>query len=174
MTQFFRVAMGAVLLVGVLAFVGCQGEHPDVKQAVYSALSQHDLASVEVFQDRRKGEITLRGIVSSADLKNQAETIARQTAPGYTIKDQIQVQTAGIQGMEQNPALDNAIEDRFRATLEENKRLETDGIRYSADNRTLYLNGSVKSERAKKEAESLAKKVPDVQHVVNDLAVKPS
>jgi osmotically-inducible protein OsmY len=32
----------------------------------------------------------------------------------------------------------------------------------------------VKSERAKREAEELARKVPQVQHVVNHLAVKPS
>ena len=38
----------------------------------------------------------------------------------------------------------------------------------------LYLKGSVKTEPAKKEAEDLAKKVPDVKSVVNDLAVKPS
>ena len=173
-----RVALGAVALVGILAFVGCQSQHPDVKQAVYDALSRHDMASVEVFQDRRKGEITLRGIVGSSDQKDQAETIARQAAPGYAVRDQIQLQQAGIEGMEKaaqkDAAQDNAIEDSYKSSLQSNKRLQNDSIQYSADNGTLYLKGSVKSDREKKEAEGLAKKVPQVQHVVNDLAIKPS
>ncbi len=177
-TRIGLLALGAVMLVGLLALVGCQSDHPDVKQAVYSALNQHEMASVEVFQDRRKGEITLRGIVGSSDQKAQADTIAQQAAPGYTIKDQIQVQSAGIEGMEKaaqkNAVLDSAIEDQYKASLQSNQRLGKQNIQYSADNGTLYLKGSVKSEREKREAEDLAKKVPQVQHVVNDLAVKPS
>jgi len=171
------VALGAVLLVGLLALVGCQN-HPDNKQAVYNALNSHDLRSVEVFQNRRKGEITLRGIVATNDTKTQAMNLAQQTAPGYTIKDQIQVQSAGIEPIlktaQKDAQLDSAIEDRFKASLKSSKRLRNEDIQYSADNGTLYLKGSVKSEREKKQAEDLANKVPQVQHVVNDLAVKPS
>jgi hyperosmotically inducible protein len=177
-TRLALLALGAVALVGLLALVGCQSDHPDSKQAVYNTLDQHDLRSIEVFQDRRKGEMTLRGIVGSPNQKAQAESLAQQAAPGYTIKDQIQVQNAGLQGLElqaqKNSALDSAIEDKFKASLQSNKRLGREDIKYSADNGTLYLKGSVKSEREKKEAEDLAKKVPQVQHVVNDLAVKGS
>jgi len=73
------MALGAVLLVGLLALVGCQN-HPDDKQAVYTALSSHDLRSVEVFQNRRKGEMTLRGIVATNDTKTQALNLAQQVA----------------------------------------------------------------------------------------------
>ena len=177
-TRLALVALGAVALVGLLALVGCQKDHPDVKQSVYSALGQNDLASVEVFQDRRKGEITLRGIVGSSDEKAKADTLAQQAAPGYTITDQLRVESAGIAGMEKaaqkDATLDSAIEDKYKASLQSNRRLEKDSIQYSADNGTLYLKGSVKTTREKKEAEDLAKKVPQVQHVVNDLAVKPS
>jgi hyperosmotically inducible protein len=171
------LALGAVLLVGLLALVGCQN-HPDNKQAVYNALKSHDLRSVDVFQDRRKGEITLRGIVATNDTKTQAENLAQQAAPGYAIEDQLQVQSAGIEPMlktaEKDAKLDSAIEDKFKASLQSSKRLRKQDIQYSADNGTLYLKGSVKSEREKKEAEDLANKVPQVQHVVNDIAVKPS
>jgi hyperosmotically inducible protein len=131
-----------------------------------------------VFQDRRHGEITLRGIVDSNDKKTQAESLAGLAAPGYSIKNQIQVQSAGLEGMERSSeksaSLDSAIEDNFKASLQSSKRLEKEDIKYSADKGTLYLKGSVKSEREKKEAEDLAKKVPQVQHVVNDIAVKSS
>lgn len=176
-TRLALLALAGVALVGLLALVGCQN-HPDVKQAVYNSLDQHDLRSIEVFQDRRKGEITLRGIVGSADQKTSADSLAQQAAPGYAIKDQIQIQAAGIEGMEKaaqkDASLDSAIEDNYKASLQSNKKLEKESIKYSADNGTLYLKGSVKTEREKKEAEDLAKKVPQVQHVVNDLAVKPS
>lgn len=172
----FLVAAGA-LLAGALAIAGCEN-HPDEKQAVYNVLKQHDLATVEVFQDRRTGEITLRGIVGSPDQKSSAEALAEQAAPGYSIKNQIQVQNAGLEGMEKaaakNAALDSAIEDRYKATLKSDKRLEKRPIQYSADNGTLYLKGSVKTEAEKRQAEELAKKVPEVQHVVNGIAVKPS
>jgi hyperosmotically inducible periplasmic protein len=172
------MALAGVALVGLLALVACQRDHPDVKRAVYNALDQHDLRSIEVFQDRRKGEITLRGIVGSPDQKTSADQLAQQSAPGYTIKDQIQVQSAGLEGIEKaaqkNASLDSAIEDNFKASLQSNSRLEKENIKYSADNGTLYLKGSVKTKREKREAEDLAKKVPQVQHVVNDLAVKPS
>ena len=177
-TRLALIALAAVALVGLLALVGCQKEHPDDKQAVYSTLGQHDLASVEVFQDQGKGEITLRGIVGDPDQKTMAERLAQQAAPGYTIRDQIQVQSAGIEGMEKaaqkNASLDSAIEDKYKASLQSNKKLGKEDIKYSADKGTLYLKGSVKTEREKREAEDLAKKVPQVQHVVNDIAVNPS
>ena len=165
-------------LFSLVAISGCQKNHPDDKQAVYNALNQNDLRSVEVFQDRHSGEITLRGIVATADQKGHAEMLTRQAAPGYSVKDQIQVQSAGLEGMvktaEQNTALDSAIEDNFKALILSSKRLGQESIQYSADKGTLYLKGSVKTDGEKEEAEDLAKKVPQVQHVVNDIAVKPS
>jgi|SRR4051812_26015427 len=176
-TRLAVLALGGVALVGLLAFVGCQS-HPDSKQAVYTALTSHDLRSIEVYQDRRKGEITLRGIVATDAAKTQAVNLAQQAAAGYSIKDEVQVQSAGIQPMvkaaEKDAKLDSAIEDKFKASLQSSKRLKREDIKYSADKGTLYLKGSVKTEREKKEAEDLANKVPQVQHVVNDLAVKPS
>src|SRR5215469_5651453 len=126
-TRLGWLALGAVLLVGLLAIAGCH-KNPEVKQAVYNALNQHDLRSVEVFEDRRKGEITLRGIVASPDQKTAANQLAQQAAPGYTIKDQVQVQSAGIEDMvkaaRKDSRLDSAIEDKFKANLQSSKRLE--------------------------------------------------
>jgi hyperosmotically inducible protein len=175
------LALSAVLLVGLLALAGCQNEHPDNKQAIYNTLNGHDLRSIEVFQDRRKGEIRLRGIVASPDQKASAESLTQQAAPGYAIKNQIQVQSAGLEDLEKsaekkanNANLDSAIEDQFKASIENSKKLGKQQIQYSADNGTLYLKGTVNSEKEKREAEELAKKVPQVQHVVNDIEVKPS
>lgn len=171
--------LGSVaVLAGTLVLAGCHGRHPDDKMAVYAALSQHNLNSIEVFQDRESGMLTLRGIVGSPDQKSNAENVARQAAPGYSIKNQVQVDSAGLEGLEnkasQTAQLDSSIEDHFKASIQTNKRLEKRGIQYSASNGTLYLKGAVKTKKEKREAEELARKVPQVQHVVNDLAVKPS
>jgi hyperosmotically inducible protein len=69
--------------------------------------------------------------------------------------------------------LDSAIEDNFKASLKANKHLDDQSIDYSAKNGTLMLKGSVKTAAQKREAEALAKQVPNVQQVVNEIEVKP-
>lgn len=70
--------------------------HPDVKQAVYNSLDQHQLASVMVSQDRENGVIKLSGIVGSADRKDRAQQLAQQAAPGYSIDNKLQVNQTDI------------------------------------------------------------------------------
>ncbi|KAA6464554.1 hypothetical protein DYQ86_00860 [Acidobacteria bacterium AB60] len=85
--------------VALIPMLGCQAQHPDDKSAVYQKLTQNDLASVEVSQDRHAGVITLKGVVGSQDSKKKAEDLAAQAAPGYTIQDQLTVQNTGITSM---------------------------------------------------------------------------
>lgn len=166
----------ALLLAGALVLGGCQyNSHPDDKSAVYSTLTQHDLRSINVAQDRHTGVITLSGIVGSTDRKATAESLASEAAPGYTIRNDIRIENADLGGLvkkaQQTAQLDSAIQDHFKANLKSHKDLERRHIQFTAENGTLYLKGSVASEREKKEAEELAKKDPQVQKVVNDLEV---
>src|SRR5579884_4252268 len=88
--------LGAVLLIA-LVFTGCHSaSHPDYAQAVYASFDHHDLASVQVSQDRSKGVITLKGIVGDQTRKDRAQQLAQQAAPGYTIQNDIQVQNDGL------------------------------------------------------------------------------
>ena len=160
-----------------LAYSGCgHKSHPDDRMAVYNTLDQHDLRAITVSQDRDAGTITLSGIVGASDRKQTAEQLARQAAPGYSIVNRIQVENAGLQGEEQtaqkNAQLDSAIEDHFKATLAAHEPLKNENIQYSAFNGTLTLKGSVKSYKERKQAEDLAKKIPQVQHVVNEIQIK--
>ena len=163
-----------------LVFSGCSHSgHPDDAMAVYNALGQHDLRSVTVSQDRDAGTITLSGIVGSSDNKQIADHVAQQAAPGYSIVDRIQVQNAGLVGAikaaQNNVKLDNTIEKHFQATLAAHRDLK--GIHYSAYNQTLTLKGSVQTYKERQEAEDLANKLPEVQHVVNEIQInsgKPS
>jgi hyperosmotically inducible periplasmic protein len=165
----------AAILVSALAVAGCnKPSHPDEKSAVNDALKNSNLSAVSVSQDRDKGVMTLKGNLDSQDLKNQAENVAKQAAPDYTIADEIGVRPPGANeagAVASN--LDSAIEDNYKAVIKAHSTLNDQSIDCSAKNGTLVLKGSVKTARQKKEAEDLAKKVPNVQQVVNEIEVKP-
>jgi hyperosmotically inducible protein len=168
----------AAVLAGALAIAGChnQAAHADEKSAVTSSLNSNNLNSVSVSQDRDKGVMTLTGDVSSDDQKSQAENLAKQAAPDYTVADEIGVRPLGEQSQAKavDSSLDNGIEDNYKAEIKAHKSLDDQSIHAKAKNGTLVLTGSVKTPDQKNEAESLAKKVPNVQQVVNELEVKPT
>jgi len=163
----------AAVLAGVMAVAGCnKPSHPDEKAAVNDALKNNNLSAVSVSQDRDKGVMTLKGNVDSQDLKNQAENVAKQAAPDYTVADEIGVRPPGANeagAVASN--LDSAIEDNYKAVIKAHAALNDQSIHYSAKNGTLVLKGSVKTAKQKKEAEDLAKKIPNVQQVVNEIEV---
>lgn len=178
-SRYAFLAVSAAIVA--LAFSGCtHANHPDDRMDVYNALDQNDLRSVTISQDRQAGVITLSGVVGSADRQKRAEQIAQQAAPGYSIVDRIQVDTSGIQSeiqsSTQDAQLDSAIESHFKATLAAHKTLKTQRIKCAAFNGTLTLTGTVTNYKQRQEAEELARKVPQVQHVVNELQIagKPS
>jgi hyperosmotically inducible protein len=119
--------------------------------------------------------MTLKGNVDSQDLKNQAENIARQAAPDYTVADEIGVRPPGESTAGSVASnLDSAIEDNFKASIKAHENLNDQSISGSAKNGTLVIKGTVKTAAQKKEAYSLAKQVPNVQQVVNELEIKGS
>ncbi len=174
-SRYTFLLSSAAILVGVMVVAGCnKPAHPDEKSAVTDSLKNNNLSAVSVSQDRDKGVMTLKGNLDSADLKNQAEGIARQAAPDYTVADEIGVRPPGASEAGSVASnLDSAIEDNYKAMIKSHASLNDQSISGSAKNGTLVLKGSVKTARQKKEAEDLAKKVPNVQQVVNELEVKP-
>src|SRR6266702_1744571 len=111
------LACAALVFAGALMVAGCKDKtHPDEKTAVTSSLSSNNLSSVSVSQDREKGVMTLSGNVDSQDLKTQAENLAKQAAPDYTVANEIGVRppdnsNAGSAASKR----DSAIEDNFKA-----------------------------------------------------------
>jgi hyperosmotically inducible protein len=173
--QFLPGAIAAMACALVIAGCHNQTAHPDEKSAVENSLKGNNLGDVSVSQDRDKGIITLTGNVNTDDMKAQAENLAKQAAPDYAVADEIGVRPAGDGGQAKavDSKLDSAIEDNFKAAIKAHKALDDQSIHASAKNGTLVLKGTVKTAAQKKEAESLAKKVPNVQEVVNELEVKP-
>jgi hyperosmotically inducible periplasmic protein len=163
-------------LLGLAALAGCNRDtqRPDVKDDVNNAMTRNDLGVVKVAQDRDKGAITLTGDVDSADKKAQAESVAKQAAPGYAISNELGVRPVGneSQAKSVDSNLDSAIQDNYKASLKAHKNLDDQSISYDAKNGTLVLKGSVKTPAQKKEAIQLAKAVPNVKEVVNEIEVK--
>jgi hyperosmotically inducible periplasmic protein len=169
-----RLLLGPTLLLGgALVIGGCSKSYPDEKPAVDQALTSNDFGTVGVSQDRKKGVMTLKGNVGVPGDKTRAEKIAQRAAPDYTIANEIGVRPEGMPnaaGMDSK--LDSAIEDQFKAQIKSHKNLDDQSISGSAKNGTLVIKGSVKTPQQKAEAESLAKQLPNVQQVVNELTVK--
>jgi hyperosmotically inducible protein len=178
-TEFMLRRGGAVILSlvlgGALALTGCSSAHPDEKDAVNNALTANQLGVVSVSQDRDKGVMTLTGDVETADKKQQAETVAKQAAPDYTVANQIGVRPIGgeSQAKAVDSALDDGIENNYKAALKAHKKLDEQSISYKSKNGTLTLSGTVHTTREKKEAGDLAKKIPNVKELVNEIEVKP-
>jgi hyperosmotically inducible protein len=170
----FLLSLTATVAVG-LGAVGCNKTYPDEKSAVKDSLKNNSLSAVDVSQDREKGVMTLKGNLDTDDLKTQAGNVAKQAAPDYTIANEIGVRPPGADTAGSVASnLDSAIEDNFKASIKAHENLNDQSISGSAKNGTLILQGSVKTTKQKKEAEDLAKKVPNVQQVVNEIEVKPS
>jgi hyperosmotically inducible protein len=164
----------ALVLSGALVIGGCNKSYPDEKADVDKALTSSDFGTVGVSQDRDHGVMTLRGNVGLPGDKDRAEKIAQRAAPDYRIANEIGVRPADVPGAAGADAqLDSAIEDNFKAMMKSHDNLNDQSISGSAKNGTLVIKGSVKTPQQKSEVESLAKQVPNVQQVVNEVKVKP-
>jgi hyperosmotically inducible periplasmic protein len=165
----------AAVLAGALSVAGCHANHADEKDAVTSSLKTNSLGEVSVSQDREKGVMTLSGNVATDAQKQQAGTLAQQAAPDYQIANEVGVRPPDTdQAGAVASDLDKGIENNFKAAIKAHKALDDQSIHASAKNGTLEIKGSVKTAEQKMEVEKLAKKVPNVQQVVNELEVKPN
>jgi len=171
MTQ--RFLPGA--LAAALLFAGCSNEaqkSPDVASDIRKNLDQAGLRDVSVSQDRDKGVVTLTGTTQSDDDKARAESIARSIAPSQVVSDQIAVRPAGEETIAKkvDSDLDKGIEKNFDAVLVRQK-LDSD-VKYDVKNGVITLKGEVNSQSRRAAVERMAKNVPNVKQVVNELEVK--
>lgn len=163
-------------LAGAMVVAGCSSgpKYPDSEANVNTALTQNNLGAIHVSQDRDKGIITLTGTVPTDAQKEQAESVAKEAASAYTIADQIAVvppeNASAVKAA--NSDIDDAIQDRFKAELKRHSYFKGDDISVKSTNGSVTLSGTVRTEFDKRQAEKLAKAIPNVQQVVNEIQVK--
>lgn len=161
------------LILGLALAVACNTQRaPDVTQNVRHALDQAGLNNVNVSQDREKNVVTLSGDVASDDDKSRAESIAKSNAGSAVIADEVGVRPSGDESTAKkvDSELDAGIDKNLEAMLVRHK-LSHD-VRYDVSEGVVTLKGDVPSRSEKATAEKLAKEVPNVKQVVNELEVK--
>ena len=171
----FRSSVAMLALIAVGTMVGCAAatqKSPDVSDSIRSALDSAGLQSVSVSQDRDKGIVTLEGQVASDSAKAQAESLAKSLAGSQVVANQIAVIPVGGEADAKavNADLDKGIEFNLDAALIQNKMHDT--VKYAVKSGVVTLTGEVNSQEQRDGAERVAKGVPNVQQVVNDLQVK--
>jgi osmotically-inducible protein OsmY len=153
--------------VGLIAFVvsiglGCSNRQqaPDVTSDIRHALDQAGLKDVKVSD-----------VATDAD-KSRAETIAHSIAGDQVVSNEIGVRPNGDQSSARkvDSDLDSAVDKNLDAMLVQH-RLK-DNVRYDVKNGVVTLKGNVASEAQRTSVEKLAKDVPNVKEVVNELDVK--
>lgn len=174
--QRFGIGLAAMGLLGWTLLTGCNNkQYGDEKAAVTTALANNGMESIRVTQNRKSGTMTLTGEVKSQAQFAQVTTVAKQAAPDYTVFNDVAVLPKVNQASTTTSApsaMDTAIENNYHAALKRHRALKKQHISFTADNGKLVLKGSVRTERQKREAEELGKKVPNVQEVVNDIQVQ--
>ncbi len=173
-----------VLLCTLTCLVGCTNTNNrttaadrnnadrDTKTAVKKSLDQAGYSDIRVDYDHDKRVVTLNGRVRSPELKAKATEVAQAAAQGEVVSNQLSVepvdQESAAKKIEGN--VDDGIEKNYKAALIANQ-LDNQHIRFKAKNGVLTLDGKVKTQNQRTEAEKLAASVPNVQQVVNKLNV---
>src|ERR1700719_4409383 len=160
-----------LLLAGMLS--GCSSnKSPDVTDNIRKSLDQAGFKDVSVSEDRDKGVVTLTGSVPTESDKQQAESIAKSSAPSLVVADQISVRPPGNESEAKavDSDLDKAIEKNLDATLVKHRLKKN--VKYDVKNGVVTLTGDVASQSKREQVEKIAASVPNVKQVVNELEVK--
>lgn len=168
------VASLAALLLTVA--IGCSSNKastPDVKDQVTKAMDNAGYKDVKVAVNNDKQLVTLTGDVKTQEDKDRAEELAKTTAGGFVVSNEVGVRPEGDESTAKkiDSNVDSAIEKDFKAVIIAN-RMEKQHIRYGAKNGVLTLKGDVDTAAQRSQVEKLAATVPNVQQVVNELDVK--
>ena len=169
--QFYKPGLvGAALFLIIFVFWGCSSthakqQHPDEVDSVVRALTTNGFGAVNVSQDRTKAVMTLTGPALSEERKAYATQIAHVNASDYVIDNEMTVTPPP-------PTAAQLTEDKFKAVLQAHQDLASQNISYEAKDGTLTLSGSVHTAHQRAEAVKLAKAVPNVERVVDEIKVK--
>jgi hyperosmotically inducible protein len=170
-----RLLVTGLTLFTVGCLAGCSRtatKSPDVSDSIRKSLDQAGYKDVSVSQDRDKGVVTLGGQVADDSDKSQAESIAKSIAGAQVVADQIAVIPSGVEKEAKavNSDLDDGIEKNLDAALILNHMDKS--VKYDVKNGVVTLTGEVNSQSNRAHAETIAKAVPNVAQVVNELQIK--
>lgn len=120
--------------------------------------------------ETERGVVTLRGKVASGDERNAAEQIARGVDGVRSVRNTLEVVPETRR--KALDAKDDEVSEAVSKRLDADEQLKEASIKVRSDNGMVTLMGSVPNARAKERAVELARKVPGVRGVRNELQLK--
>ena len=122
--------------------------------------------------DTQNATVTLRGKVGSADEKRAAEEIAKSIDGVTAVKNDLQVVAPSERKMVN--AKDSDLKDSVQKRIKQDMRLKDSDIDVRVDAGVVTLMGDVKDVNARARASEVARGVPGVRSVKNELREKAS
>jgi hyperosmotically inducible periplasmic protein len=167
------LTFAAAVLTVAVACSNRTSDNIPYKDGVKHALEQAELTDVSVAEDRDKNTVTLGGTVHSDDAKQKAAQVAKGAAGDRIIVNEVSVRPVGVESDAKSMAsdIDAGIEKNYKAALIAH-RLNKQHIDFGAKNGVLTLKGSVATAEERREAQTAAANVPNVQQVLNQIEVK--
>jgi hyperosmotically inducible protein len=139
------------------------------KIALYS---DDRVSGSDINVDTQNGTVTLRGKVATADEKRAAQEVAKTVDGVAAVRNELQVVPAAERKAvnAEDKDLKNAIEKRIK----QDARLKGSDIDVRVDRGVVTLMGDVKDVGARARASEVARAVPGVRSVKNELREKSS
>jgi hyperosmotically inducible periplasmic protein len=124
----------------------------------------------EVKVETKNAVVTLRGKVATDDEKRAAEDVAKGVDGVTSVKNQLQVVPASAR--KAVDAKDDDLKKTVKTRIDREARLKGSDIQVRADNGVVTLTGDVKDIVARARASEVARGVPGVKAVKNELKEK--
>jgi len=171
------ISLFSVLLL--LAFLaGCSSQQraaaPNTDN-IENAFEQAGLNDVDVKSNQDQRVIQLNGRVETEAEKNEAEQIAKNAAPGYTVANQILIKPEGEVGDRAQDVANNkddAIKSNLKAEMDKHPWTKNEDVNFDVKNGVVTLTGNVRSQTQRSQVTEMAKSVPGVKQVVNEMKIQ--
>lgn len=125
---------------------------------------------MDINVDTQNGMVTLRGKVATADQKRAAEEVAKTVDGATSVRNDLQVVSAAERKAVN--AEDKDLKSAVQRRIKQDARLKGAGIDVRVDAGVVTLTGDVKDLGARARASEVARAVPGVRSVKNELQEK--
>jgi osmotically-inducible protein OsmY len=166
-----------VLFAALLLALGCSTSRPIDTQASDALISSKvksklaadpQTSALEIDVDTLDGEVTLRGMVGTDAEREDAERLARNTDGVRDVDNQLEIGQVGL-GDESSDAW---LVTKVKSQLAADPEVNSFNIDVDATKGEVTLSGVVTGERARSEAERIARATEGVKAVRNELQVR--
>ena len=124
----------------------------------------------DVHVDTKNGVVSLRGKVKSAEEKAAAEEVAKTVEGVASVKNQLQVVPGSAR--KAIDAKDDDLKKNIKSRISKDAKLKGSDIEVRADNGVVTLTGDAKDVNARARASEIARGVPGVKYVKNEIKEK--